>query len=218
MQFKNWDPNDAAKEYLRRILTRIPDFQTMEEKELNFVKLINAGEKIMMNNVSFGYVSMRVVFYLMNLHNKAKRTFFVRAGTSREEDYFKADAHLSPEGREYSRIMGEILLKHREQEQAAFLAAGGSEADLKPLIVWTSTRRRTVETADYFGSRGHKITQRPQLSQLNPGVCEKMSEEELRAEFPDEVMKHEIDPYHHRYPRAEVSSRLRKYQPNLTFS
>ena len=43
------------------------------------------------------------------------------------------------------------------------------------------------------------------MSQLNPGVCEKMSERRIRAEYPDEVIKHEADPYHHRYPRAEVS-------------
>lgn len=42
------------------------------------------------------------------------------------------------------------------------------------------------------------------MSQLNPGVCEKMSERRIRAEYPDEVAKHEADPYHHRYPRAEV--------------
>lgn len=32
-----------------------------------------------------------------------------------------------------------------------------------------------------------------------------MSESHIRAEFGDEVAKHELDPYHHRYPRAEVS-------------
>lgn len=42
------------------------------------------------------------------------------------------------------------------------------------------------------------------MSQLNPGVCEKMSERRIRLEYPDEVAKHETDPYHHRYPRAEV--------------
>jgi 6-phosphofructo-2-kinase/fructose-2,6-biphosphatase 4 len=44
------------------------------------------------------------------------------------------------------------------------------------------------------------------MSQMNPGVCEKMSERRIRAELPDEVTKHEADPYHHRYPRAEVSN------------
>jgi len=42
------------------------------------------------------------------------------------------------------------------------------------------------------------------MSQLNPGVCESMSEGRIRLEYPEEVAKHDLDPYHHRYPRAEV--------------
>ena len=43
------------------------------------------------------------------------------------------------------------------------------------------------------------------MSQINPGVCEKKSEKRIRLEYPEEVAKHGTDPYHHRYPRAEVS-------------
>ena len=49
------------------------------------------------------------------------------------------------------------------------------------------------------------MRQRSQMGQLNPGVCEKMSERSIREQMPEEVAKHEADPYHHRYPRAEVS-------------
>jgi 6-phosphofructo-2-kinase/fructose-2,6-biphosphatase 4 len=80
---------------------------------------------------------------------------------------------------------------------------GESEAALKPLTVWTSTRLRTVETAKGLHEKGYAVRQRSQLSQMNPGVCERMTEEQIRQEYPDEVAKHEIDPYHHRYPRAE---------------
>lgn len=97
------------------------------------------------------------------------------------------------------------LLAHREEEKQAMIERGETGYESRPLKVWTSTRRRTVETAKYLHENGYKIRQRSQLSQLNPGVCEKMSENRIRAEFGDEVAKHELDPYHHRYPRAEVS-------------
>ena len=42
----------------------------------------------------------------------------------------------------------------------------------------------------------------------SPGVCEMKSERRIRAEYPEEVAKHEQDPYHHRYPRAEVRMSL----------
>jgi 6-phosphofructo-2-kinase/fructose-2,6-biphosphatase 4 len=202
------NPDEAAKLYLKRINTKIPHFETMDEPDLNYVKMINAGERIQLNNVSFGYLSHRIVFYLMNIHIKTRQTFFARAGTSSQEDSFKSDASLSPEGIDYAKKMSDTLLRHREEERAALIAKSGSTAPLKPLSVWTSTRKRTVETSEYLASLGYQVRQRSQMSQLNPGVCEKMSERRIRLEYPEEVEKHELDPYHHRYPRAEVSHPL----------
>lgn len=199
------NPDEAAKLYLKRINMKIPHFETMDEPDLNYVKMINAGERIQLNNVSFGYLSHRIVFYLMNIHIKARQTFFARAGTSSQEDSFKADASLSLEGIDYAKKMSDALIRHREEERAASIAKGGLTAPLKPLSVWTSTRKRTVETSEYLASLGYQVRQRSQMSQLNPGVCEKMSERRIRLEYPEEVEKHELDPYHHRYPRAEVS-------------
>lgn len=98
-------------------------------------------------------------------------------------------------------------MQEREAEKQAMIARGETNYELKPLNVWTSTRRRTVETARYLSEKGFKVRQRSQLSQMNPGVCEKMSERRIRQEYPDEIAKHELDPYHHRYPRAEVGFR-----------
>jgi 6-phosphofructo-2-kinase/fructose-2,6-biphosphatase 4 len=202
------DPDEAAKLYLQRINQKIPDFETMDadkEKELNFVKIINAGQKLQVNNVSFGYISLRIVFYLMNLHIKDRQVYFARAGTSDPGASYKKDAGLSKEGEEYAALMTETLINHREAERAAFIAAGGSDSPLRPLAIWTSTRRRTAETAEFFANAGYRVQQRSEMSQLQPGICEMMSEEELRRDYPDEITKHERDPYHHRYPRAEVS-------------
>lgn len=101
--------------------------------------------------------------------------------------------------------MGQALLHHRDRERQALIDRG-PDIPLKPLKVWTSTRKRTIETAQWLFDQGYSVRQRSQMSQLNPGVCEKMSEEQIRLEYPDEVSKHKADPYHHRYPRAEVRS------------
>ena len=101
--------------------------------------------------------------------------------------------------------MTNTLMQHREEERQRLLAAGGPDVKSKPLNVWTSTRRRTVETAQYLHELGFNVRHRSQMSQLKAGVCEKMSERRIRHEYPEEVSKHEADPYHHRYPRAEVS-------------
>ena len=204
-----WNEDDAVKHYLARLDAKIPDFETMEEPDLNYIKMINAGQRITVNNKSFGYLSHRIVFYLLNLHIKSRHTYFARAGTSGEEDSYKADASLSEQGIEYAKKMGETLIQHRENEKQAQIDRGGPNIALKMLTVWTSTRRRTVETSQYLYEAGYRVRQRSQMSQLNPGVCEKKSERRIRLEYPEEVAKHEQDPYHHRYPRAEVSQRAR---------
>ncbi|KAJ5715067.1 uncharacterized protein N7483_012248 [Penicillium malachiteum] len=201
--YVSWKPEDAVKHYLNRISARIPQFQTMEEKDLNYIKMINAGERLIVNNRSFGYLSNRIVFYLLNLHIKSRRTYFARAGVSLDAASYKADASLSEQGEDYAQKMTECLMAHREAEKEMMVARGDINYEPRPLKVWTSTRRRTVETAKYLHEKGYTVRQRSQMSQLNPGVCEKMSERRIRAEFPDEVAKHELDPYHHRYPRAE---------------
>ena len=128
----------------------------------------------------------------------------MQAGTSSKVDSYKADASLSEQGIDYAQKMGAALINHRESERQELIDRGGPDVPLKRLTVWTSTRRRTIETSHYLYEAGYRVRQRSEMSQLNPGVCEKMSERRIREEYPEEVAKHEADPYHHRYPRAEV--------------
>lgn len=39
LQYVQWVPEDAVKHYLNRISSRIPQFQSMEEKDLNYIKV-----------------------------------------------------------------------------------------------------------------------------------------------------------------------------------
>jgi 6-phosphofructo-2-kinase/fructose-2,6-biphosphatase 4 len=213
--YQGWKDEDAVRDYLARINSRIPHFETMEEPDLHWIKMINAGERVHVNNCAFGYLSQRIVFYLLNLHIKSRQTYFARAGTTSEEDSYKADADLCTEGHDYAQKMSDVLLTYREEERQKLIAQGAPDAALKPLTIWTSTRRRTVQTSEYLASMGYRVRQRSQMSQMNPGVCEKMTERKIRQEFPQEVAKHEADPYHHRYPRAEVSRFALTCQPPL---
>ena len=112
----------------------------------------------------------------------------IQAGVSLDATY-KSDSSLSEEGEDYAKKMTDVLLRHRESEKQEMLDQGGQNYKLKPLNVWTSTRRRTIETAKYFYENGYTVRQRSQMSQLNPGVCEKMSEGTIRVEYPEEVAK-----------------------------
>ncbi|EPS41866.1 hypothetical protein H072_4187 [Dactylellina haptotyla CBS 200.50] len=222
--YAGWKPEDAVKDYLHRINVKIPHFETMEETELDYIKvqsptletryvslklihetptgqMINAGERIVVNNCRFGYLPNRIVFYLMNLHIKTRRTYFARSGVAIQDSY-KADAPLSDNGLDYARRLADTITKFRVEEYRDHVARGGSKEE-RPLVVWTSTRIRTVQTAGQLAAKGVKVRQRQQLSQLNPGAVEGLTEDEIRKLYPEELEKHGEDPYHHRYPRSE---------------
>lgn len=200
--YKGWEPEEAVRDYLQRINARIPHFETLAEPELSYIKMININEKIEVNTAQFGYIANRIVFYLMNLHTRPRCMYFATAGKSVEERSYKADAPLSKDGQEYSTGLADALIKHRQMEFDTARRHGDDNGQRK-LKVWTSTRLRTVQTADEFAKRGFPVTQRLQLRQLNPGVCENLSPKEVAELYPEEIEKHEQDPYHHRFPRAE---------------
>lgn len=166
--------------------------------------MINAGKRYQVNNCRFGYLPNRIVFYLMNLHIKSRKTYFARAGISGEDDSYKSDASLCATGVEYSQRLADALIKHREQEQEQFLAQGGSRDEIRTLTVWTSTRKRSHETTEPLQQLGYVVREKTQLSQLNPGDAEHHTSAELRKEFPSHWEDYQRDPYHSRYPRGEV--------------
>lgn len=200
--YAGWNADEAVAHYINRMNAKIPHFETMAEKDLNYIKMVNAGQTYHVNNCRFGYLPNRIVFYLMNLHIKSRKTYFARAGNS-DQEYYKVDAGLSKEGREYSKRLANAIIAHREQERQQFLEQGGCETELRRLTIWASTRRRTVQTASPLKEMGFAIREKTQLAQLNPGDAEKLSDDELRKTFPDHWEEHLQDSYHHRYPRGE---------------
>src|SRR6201999_4344237 len=68
--YVGWTDEDAVRDYLARINARIPVFETMNEEDLHWIKMINAGERVVVNHCKFGYLSQRIVFYILNLHIK----------------------------------------------------------------------------------------------------------------------------------------------------
>ncbi|KAK9469496.1 6-phosphofructo-2-kinase-domain-containing protein [Lipomyces arxii] len=198
-----WEEKEAIAHYLKRINDKIPHYETLDEDDFSYIKLYNAGERILLNNSKVGYLPNRIVFYLMNLHIKSGCVYFARAGRSTEErPRYKSDPHLSEEGRMYANDLAHGLLEHRRREYAA-RAADGDTTPERELVVWTSTRLRTIESSIEFQRRGFSCRQRPQLSQMHPGSCDGLTEDQLVQMFPDEVIAHKKDPYRHRYPRAE---------------
>lgn len=83
-------------------------------------------------------------------------------------------------------------------------AAGVDGVDDDSFVVWTSAKRRTIETTQFFREKHIKIRHRVQLLQMNPGVVGGMTREEIAAKYPAEYHQYLEDPYHYRFLRAEL--------------
>ena len=101
--YKGWDPARAMQDYLSRIRAQEQLYETIEQPSFPCasrrrgssadhadVKIINGGDRIVINNV-FGYLQSRIVFFLMvrlraiarvlspqNIHHRYRTIWFAR--------------------------------------------------------------------------------------------------------------------------------------------
>ncbi|KAF9189003.1 hypothetical protein BGZ51_000179 [Haplosporangium sp. Z 767] len=210
--YVGWKDTDAVNDFKRRIENHEPHYVTITDLSLSFVKLINVGEKIIVNNVH-GFLQSKIVYYLMNLHICPRKIYFARNGVSLNEQSYRADAPLAPAGHRYAENLKNYLLSLRET-QAMSPSTTSAEAP-RSLTVWTSSRKRSFQTAAHFLDHEEIIVrQRSVLSERNPGVCDQMTPQEIEQKYPDECLRAKNDPYRHRFPRAEsyydLANRLEK--------
>lgn len=69
------------------------------------------------------------------------------------------------------------------------------------MVVWTSQFQRTQETASSVDA---PTEQWKSLNEIDAGICEGMTYEEIAAKFPEEFSMRDQDKYHYRYPGGEV--------------
>ena len=72
--------------------------------------------------------------------------------------------------------------------------------------MWTSQLKRTIQTAE-----GIKAPQErwKALNEIDAGICEEMTYEEISEKYPEEFALRDQDKFHYRYPKGEVSTKGR---------
>lgn len=222
--YSNWDYDRAYRDYSDRIRVLTPYYREMNEQDqqhaLLYIKFINFGERIELFNSNYGYLINKVVFFLMNLRIKLGSVFFARCYKN-DWDY-AADPPLDAAGVRHARNLTHTMVKHLRRDKAHVpgfelprakrdigvndrhppVGADGVADD--DFVVWTSVKRRTIETTRYFRDLGVPVRHRIQLLQKNPGVVSNMSDLEIKQQFPTEYELYMKDPYHHRFSRAEL--------------
>lgn len=187
--YQDVDPDVATKDFLKRIAIYERVYEPLDEiadKNLTFVRLINVAQQVIINKIET-YLESRIVFYVMNLHIKPRAIWLSRHGESiyNVEKKIGGDSSLSPRGLKYMEKLPELVRK----------SAGDVD-----LTVWTSTLVRTQETAQYLQ---YKQLQWKALDELDAGICDGMTYEEIEAQFPEDFKARDENKYEYRYRGGE---------------
>lgn len=94
---------------------------------------------------------------------------YKQSGQALIEHSYKADAALSDEGHLYASQLKQFIVTKR-RDIAISRHQKGEHVKERPLVVWTSSRKRCLETAKPFLESGFRVSQFSQMSEINPGV------------------------------------------------
>ncbi|XP_022729167.1 6-phosphofructo-2-kinase/fructose-2,6-bisphosphatase-like isoform X1 [Durio zibethinus] len=179
---------------LRDFRNRLANYERVYEpvEEGSYIKMIDMasghGGQIQVNNIS-GYLPGRIVFFLVNTHLTPRPIFLTRHGESCDNvrGRIGGDSVLSDTGEIYAKKLANFVEKRLKSERAA--------------SIWTSTLQRTILTASPIV--GFPKIQWRALDEINAGVCDGMTYEEIKKNMPEEFESRQKDKLRYRYPRGE---------------
>ncbi|KAE8667485.1 6-phosphofructo-2-kinase/fructose-2,6-bisphosphatase [Hibiscus syriacus] len=179
---------------LRDFITRLANYEKVYEPvdEGSYIKMIDMasghGGQIQVNNIS-GYLPGRIVFFLVNTHLTPRPILLTRHGESRDNvrGRIGGDSVLSDTGEIYMKKLANFVEKRLKNERTA--------------SIWTSTLQRTILTASPIV--GFPKIQWRALDEINAGVCDGMTYEEIKKNMPEEYESRKKDKLRYRYPRGE---------------
>ena len=127
----------------------------------------------------------------MNLHIIPRPIYLSRHGESiyNTEDRVGGDSGLSEKGMKYAKHLKEFFRQEQEKEK------------IKDCRIFTSTLKRAMTTANEIDIG--KPYYLKILDEINTGLCDGMTYEEIEEIYPFESKERSFDKLRYRYPRGE---------------
>lgn len=186
--YKDCDREKVVEDFLKRIDCYQLNYQPLHDdldSDLSYIKIFNVGSRYLVNRVQ-DHIQSRTVYYLMNIHVTPRSIYLSRHGESELNlmGRIGGDSGLSPRGKQYAHELGNFVKSQK----------------ISDLKVWTSHMKRTIQTAEALNV---PYEQWKALNEIDAGVCEDMTYEEIQEHFPEEFALRDQDKYRYRYPKGE---------------
>ncbi|KAJ9641895.1 6-phosphofructo-2-kinase [Coniosporium tulheliwenetii] len=225
--YKDKDPIAALEDFKKRVeiyqRAYVPLGEYEEKNNMPYVQMIDVGRKVISHQIH-GFLSAQAVYYLLNFNLAPRQIWITRHGESMDNVNGKigGDSDLSPNGRRYAAAMANFLVYERkawevrQRDKAAnthfpphpgdhtppnpHYNTDDGEAPEKNFCVWTSMLKRSIQCAEYFNEEDFDIKQMRMLDELNAGIMEGMTYEEIRTKYAEEFNFRRRDKMQYRYP------------------
>ncbi|ELK23546.1 6-phosphofructo-2-kinase/fructose-2,6-biphosphatase 3 [Myotis davidii] len=187
--YKDCNSAEAMEDFMKRINCYEASYQPLDpdkcDRDLSLIKVIDVGRRFLVNRVQ-DHIQSRIVYYLMNIHVQPRTIYLCRHGESEHNLQGKigGDSGLSIRGRKFANALSKFV----------------EEQNLKDLKVWASQLKSTIQTAEALQL---PYEQWKALNEIDAGVCEEMTYEEIKDTYPEEYALREQDKYYYRYPTGE---------------
>eukprot|EP00937_MAST-01D_sp_MAST-1D-sp2_P006680 g6680.t1 len=158
-----------------------------------------SARKVVLRGLA-GHVPTQIASFLLNVHTVPKRVFLTRHGESmyNVQGLIGGDPPLSPEGQKYASALAHFM---RAQQ-----AAGGDAEGMSRMQIWSSTMRRTQQTAHRLAAElvpARQVVSWRCLQEIDVGVCDSLTYDQVKAKWPEEFEARAKDKLRYRYPRGE---------------
>jgi broad specificity phosphatase PhoE len=131
------------------------------------------------NNL-WGYTHL--ILYFSNIMTNKVIIYLTRHGESEYNVLKKigGNSNLTNKGLHYSKVLYEYFQNDK-------------------IDVYTSNLNRTIQTSQYF----HETRAYPELNEINSGICDSKTYDEIKSLYPEEYEKRKVNKYCYRYPKGE---------------
>lgn len=168
------------------------EFDTSEIEEysnISHLRITNINKLFTIYNAC-GFLLSNVISFLFNLNINRNNIYITRHGESEFNIYTKigGNPNITDKGTEYSKLLYEYMSSIYKKDE---------------ILIYISTLIRTKQTAQYFINNDYKIIESKYLDEIDAGIYDSLTYEEIKEKYPDEFEQRKKNKLNYRYPRGE---------------
>ncbi|KAJ8875930.1 hypothetical protein PR048_023838 [Dryococelus australis] len=202
---------DDFEQKVQHYLEQYEPLSSKRDSHFSYIKVVDEGVEITTHKLR-GHLESKVHVFVANFSQAPKTLYFSRVSLATVSHcgwlvkrtcvltYWWCLQHGESDNNVLGKIGGDANLSPRGVQYAVSLARHMNAQQIPDLRVWTSQLRRTKQTAqDICATKEHFDA----LNELDAGVCEGLTYEEMADQFPQEFAWRDQDKLRYRYPWGE---------------